>query len=76
MDVYERFKKDLILVVTVSIIIQLCWSYLPIQRDNSDGNTRSGVSVHVDALTGCEYLGGMHGGLTPRLDINGLQICK
>ena len=50
---------------------------LPINRDDSDPGEwgeRSGVAVRTDALTGCQYLEAMNGGLTPRIDNNGKQI--
>ena len=75
MEVYNRFKKDLFWVMIIFFILQFAWHFLPIGRDNSDGEKRSGVSVHVDMLTGCEYLGGKNGGLTPRMDANGHHIC-
>lgn len=75
MEVYNRFKKDLFWIIIIFFILQIAWHYLPIGRDNSDGSKRSGFSVHVDSLTGCEYLGGKSGGLTPRLDSNGKHIC-
>lgn len=76
MDVYNKVKKDLLWGMIIIIIIQLAWNFLPLGRDNSDGDKRSGFSVHVDALTGCEYLAGKSGGLIPRMDSNGHHICK
>lgn len=51
----------------------------PFARDDSDagggwGDKRSGMGVHVDALTGCQYLSRSNV-LTPRLDATGKQIC-
>lgn len=51
-------------------------------RDDSDppnSLSRSGMTIYVDALTGCEYLarGGFFGSaLTPRLDKRGQQLCR
>lgn len=46
-------------------------------RDNSDPpGGRSGMKVKIDNLTGCEYLRTYEGGLTPRLDADGKQICR
>lgn len=37
---------------------------------------RSGMQLYIDHGTGCHYLGtGFFGGLTPRLDQDGKQIC-
>lgn len=50
---------------------------LPLGRDDSDPSEwgkRSGIAVRKDALTGCEYLESMHGGLTPRLDRAGHHV--
>lgn len=35
---------------------------------------RSGMSLHTDAQTGCQYLGGKSGGLTPRLSAEGKHL--
>lgn len=44
-------------------------------KDNSDPpDGRSGLTIYTDALTGCEYLSVMLGGITPRLDGDGRQI--
>ena len=75
MDVYNKFKKDLFLVLVVGLVLQIAYAKLPFFRDNSDGDARSGVRVHVDQLTGCEYLGGRNGGIIPRLDADGNHIC-
>lgn len=49
-----------------------------LQGGDSDmpDSRRSGVLVRHDALTGCQYLEGSRGGLTPRLDATGKQVCK
>lgn len=47
-----------------------------VTTDNTDyRGSRSGLEVRQDALTGCEYLAGSRGGLTPRLDHEGQHIC-
>lgn len=40
--------------------------------DPPDG--RSGMNLHTDAMTGCQYLS--RGSLTPRLDADGKHICN
>jgi len=75
MEVYEKIKKDLFVALMILICLQTAWAYLPIGRDNSDGQSRSGLQVHVDYLTGCEYFSAPNGGVTPRLDAAGKQIC-
>jgi hypothetical protein len=48
--------------------------------DNTDDaatRTRSGMRLWIDHGTGCEYLSpGLFGGLNPRLDKQGNQICQ
>lgn len=34
------------------------------------------MSVYVDDLTGCQYLRTYKGGITPRLNKDGKQICE
>ena len=75
MEIYNRIKADLILFLVIYVIVGWIFNALPFGRDTTDGNKRSDISLHVDAMTGCEYLGGKRGGLTPRLDINGNHIC-
>jgi len=46
-------------------------------KDDSDPpDGISGMVVYHDHLTGCEYLASGHGGITPRLDANGKQVCR
>jgi len=33
------------------------------------------MQVHRDALTGCEYLSSNRGGLVPRTNVDGRQLC-
>ena len=59
------------LVISMSVIYA---SKKP--KDSTDPiDGRSGLEIKVDALTGCQYLTTPKGGLTPRLDANGKQIC-
>ena len=44
--------------------------------DSTDGSERSGLALHTDAKTGCQYLSTAQGGITPRLDSNGKHVCK
>ncbi len=45
-------------------------------RDATDGKERSGLALKTDAATGCQYLVSPWGGITPRLDRRGKQICE
>lgn len=44
--------------------------------DSTDGAQRSNMKLHTDSMTGCQYLSVSGGGITPRLDANGKQICS
>ncbi|MCE9565767.1 MAG: DUF6440 family protein [Planctomycetes bacterium] len=46
-------------------------------RDDSDEQhgKRSGLTVYTDYKTGCQYLGTILGGVTPRLDRDGKPVC-
>lgn len=49
----------------------------PMGRDDSDPGQwgqRSGLMPRTDSRTGCQYLEGTRGGLTPRLDHNGRHV--
>lgn len=46
------------------------------KRDDTDGKDRSGLLLYTDYGTGCQYVGTMTGGLTPRLDKDGKIVCK
>jgi hypothetical protein len=63
-------------VLTLIIFLMLA-GCTQMERDNSDGpKERSGLTIYTDALTGCQYLGvAVRGGLTPRMYLNGEQIC-
>ena len=76
MDIYNQIKKDVGNFLMLFIIIALAYSCSSIGRDTTDGKRRSGVELRIDALTGCHYLEGTRGGLTPRLDANGNHICN
>lgn len=44
--------------------------------DSTDGAQRSNMKLHTDAMTGCQYLSVSGGGITPRLGLDGKQICS
>jgi hypothetical protein len=48
---------------------------LPTDDSDLDWRTRSELRVHTDYRTGCQYFSGLLGGVTPRLDRDGRQIC-
>jgi hypothetical protein len=46
-------------------------------RDDCDtAQGRCGMKVRRDALTGCEYLETWLGGITPRMNGDGKQVCR
>jgi len=45
-------------------------------RDATDGAERSGLKLHHDAQTGCQYLSAINGGLTPRMVSGKHMGCK
>ena len=47
---------------------------IPIDDTDASWYSRSGMSLHTDQLTGCQYLSVMFGGMVPRTDGNGKQI--
>lgn len=45
------------------------------ERDSTDPpGGRSGMALHIDHATGCEYLSKSRGGITPRLDGQGRHM--
>ncbi len=67
-------------LVFIGIAAAAIYLYLFTDRFDYDSTDmigkRSGMSLHVDALTGCHWLGGKDGGLTPRMGSDGKQICN
>lgn len=64
------------LFAALILVWAISWFY-PNPRDATDPpNGRSGMKLTTDAETGCQYLSVAGGGITPRLDANGKQICK
>ena len=75
METYKQIKKDLLKLCVAVLLLQLVWAKLSIGRDDTDGESRSGLRLRTDARTGCQYLESTSGGLTPRLDRGGQHIC-
>jgi hypothetical protein len=68
---YKHALELLVLFFATSTILEAC-----APKDSTDSEeSRSGMALHIDNLTGCHYLGKSIGGLTPRLDKEGKQIC-
>lgn len=75
MDVYNQIKRDLLWVVVLMVFLTLTSNFFKIGWDSTDGESRSGLGLHTDNLTGCQYLSSPRGGLAPRLDNTGEHIC-
>ena len=61
--------------VLIFLLIAAAFFNLVIPKDSTDGEARSGLSIHTDALTGCQYLS-RSSNLTPRLGKDGKQLCE
>ena len=63
-------------LLACAVALCLIFSLFRVFPDDSDPGFwhRSGMVVYTDAATGLQYLGTIHGGLTPRLDANGKQV--
>jgi len=70
--------KSLIITLVAWAIVFVGFYYLlPYdETDNRESRERSGASLVIDHGTGCHYLSKIFGGITPRLDKNGNQICR
>lgn len=60
----------------VAVLMIAIGAALHFARDDSDasGVIPSGMRVHTDALTGCQYLSTYRGGIVPRLRGDGKQV--
>lgn len=48
----------------------------PLDDSDRSHSVRSGLGVKTDHMTGCQYLVTKWGGITPRLDGAGRQVCR
>lgn len=70
-----HFYIAVFLTVAVALVALIHW-IAPSPRDATDSPTaRSGVTLRTDYGTGCQYLETSEGGITPRLDRTGRQVC-
>lgn len=65
-------------LVIAACIAGVFWLLPPSKRDDTDPpDGRSGMRLHVDHATGCQYLSIAMGSLSPRLDGQGRHMgCK
>jgi hypothetical protein len=80
MSYVEKLAKQLIDLINLSAIVIMAfgiYGLLGYNMDDSDASAfnRSGLSVHTDHLTGCQYFQAPNGGLVQRLDRDGRHIC-
>ena len=75
MEVYRKIKEDLWYFCLLYLAIIMIWNWLPFNRDSTDGQHRSGMSLHIDDKTGCHYLSSSRGGIIKRYDDIGNHIC-
>ena len=62
-----RFCLILLSFYVVIVLIEGCVNNSDYNRDSTDGEERSGMRIHTDNLTNCQYLSTNTGGLTPRM---------
>jgi len=79
----EHLKSFLTHVAILAAVCLAFWLFIQVlvwivpepERDDSNPpGGRSGMMVLTDDMTGCQYL--YRGGLTPRMDAAGKQVCK
>jgi len=71
---WQAFDIGTFIIAWIGIVI-LLFIYNPYD-DTDPENGRSGLSVYIDNKSGCQYLGTLFGGLTPRLNREGKQYCE
>jgi hypothetical protein len=77
----EKLAKDLRFLVWLFIYVYaglaLVHAAFGLGMDDSDASkfNRSGLKLHTDHLTGCQYFQAPNGGLAPRVNKYGFQIC-
>lgn len=67
-----RYENLGALVLFAALIVGLSSCQPKDDTDPHDG--RSGMSLHTDHLTGCQYLSKPFGGITPRVDGEGRHV--
>ena len=73
---YTIYSLCKLFVIWAVISCCILWYHGRFDRDDSDGidGERSGMSVHTDALTGCQYLSTPSGGVITRRDGAGRHV--
>ena len=77
---WPSWSAYLIVAFVVAVLLALtgCSPSATYEKNRSDDSPGGILRAVTDADTGCQYLVfvGPTGGITPRLDRNGKQICK
>lgn len=76
MNVYKVLGEALFWTVVFMVFLTSVITFFEGGWDNTDNGSRSGLSLHTDNLTGCQYLSSPRGGLVPRFDKDGTHICN
>jgi len=63
-----------IYIVVLLFAVSQCQPYDT--TDNKEKRQRSGMALHIDHMTGCHYVSKPLGGITPRLNKDGTQVCE
>lgn len=64
---------DILALVVLILLFSVVVGY---KRDDTDtADKRSGLVLYTDYNTGCQYVGTVFGGITPRLDADGKIVC-
>lgn len=83
--VYSEFVRPVLVVFGALTLISVASSELDAAifrwagygADSTDTEARrSGLALHTDAETVCQYLASAWGGITPRLDAAGYHMCR
>jgi len=74
--VNAMFKLSIAYLAAMIVIGVVVFFFFQPEKDSTDPiDGHSGLSIKVDAMTGCQYLTTTDGGLTPRMDKSGAQLC-
>lgn len=76
MNVYKEIKRDVVWIIAFVFLLTLVLNFFKVGWDSTDGESRSGLGLHTDNLTGCQYLSSPHGGLVPRFGNDGVHLCN
>lgn len=75
-DAGASLKKFLLIQVVIGMAFYFAVAAISgrFDEDDTDGKKRSNMELHTDNKTGCQYLSGIRGGLTPRISTNGVHV--